>query len=243
MSSKGFLAALLAFLILLPGALAAADSSQLRPWQDYHTIMWVGDSVYRQLDKMPLFLQRLREMGVNTAMVFDDGDPQPLIDSHFPYYVENIVNRGLCLKFNSTVIDWDKFVTQWAANGRPETYFARDYCLDDPAWRDLTHDWMRRIARKNGPHQPLAYDIRDELSVTYSANPFDYDFSPLGLAGFRDWLRTEYHDLAALNSEWETQFASWDDVKPFSTDQIKNRMASGDALAHGKREWQAVEAL
>ena len=91
--------------------------------------------------------------------------------------------------------------------------------------------------------QPLAYDIRDELSTTISANPFDYDFNPIALAQFRDWLKTQYADLAALNAEWETQFASWDEVKPFTTDQIKNRMASGDALPRGKPDWQAVQRL
>jgi hypothetical protein len=223
--------------------LHAEDSGQLRPWRDYRVIMWVGDSAYKDPARTPLFFQRLREMGVNTAMVFDDGDRTPLLDNHFPYYVENIINRGLCLKFNSTVRDWDKFVTQWAASGRTETAFVRDYCLEDPAWRDWARDQMRQIAGKNKTNDPLAYDIRDELSTTYSANPFDYDFSPLALAGFRQWLRAEYHDLAALNAEWETQFNSWDEVKPFSTDQMKNRMASGDALPRGKPDWQAVEAL
>jgi hypothetical protein len=234
---------LLALLMALSRSLIAAETNQLRPWRDYRVIMWVGDSAARQPDKMPLFLQRLREMGVNTAMVFDDGDPQPFVGNHFPYYVENIVNRGLCLKFNSTVTDWDKFVTQWAATGRPESAFERDYCLDDPVWLNSARDQMRQIVRKNGPHQPMAYDIRDELSTTISANPFDYDFNLVALKKFRDWLKVEYKDLSALNAEWETEFASWGYVKPFSTDQIKNRMASGDAIPRGKPDWQAVEAL
>ena len=76
--------------------------------------MWVGDSAYQNPGKLPLFFQRLREMGINTAMVFGDADPQPLLESRFPFYVENMVNRGLCLKFSSKVADWDKFVTDWA---------------------------------------------------------------------------------------------------------------------------------
>ncbi len=232
------------FLLGLPlGARSADHSNQLRPWRDYHVIMWVGDSAYKDPARIPLFFQRLREMNVNTAMVFDDGNRQPVLENHFPYYVENIVNRGLCLKFNSTVRDWDKFVTQWAASGRPESAFLRDYCLEDPAWREWARGQMRLIAQKNKVAQPLAYDIRDELSTTFSANPFDYDFNPPALAAFREWLRAGYHDLAALNAEWETQFASWDDVKPFSTDQIKNRMGSGAALPRGQPDWQAVEAL
>ena len=235
--------AVLVLLCLSLGARSAEDSGQLRPWRDYHVIMWVGDSAYKDPSRTPLFFQRLREMGVNTAMVFDDGDSEPLLENHFPYYVENIVNRGLCLKFNSNVRDWDKFVTQWAASGRPEAAFLRDYCLEDPGWREWARGEMRRIADENMSAEPLAYDIRDELSTTFSANPFDYDFNPPALAALRKWLRAEYHDLAALNAEWETRFKSWDDVKPFSTDQIKNRMASGDALPQGQPDWQAVEAL
>jgi hypothetical protein len=89
---------------------------------------------------------------------------------------------------------------------------------------------MSSIARKHGPHKPLAYDIRDELSVTISANPFDYDFSPQALAGFRSWLRGEYRDLARLNAQWETRFGSWDEVKPFTTDQVKNTRLIQESL-------------
>src|SRR5205814_6589214 len=63
------------------------------------------------------------------------------------------------------------------------------------------------------------------------------------LAQFRVWLKTQYAELAALNTEWETQFSSWDEVKPFTTDQIKNRMSTGDALPRGKPDWQALQAL
>jgi hypothetical protein len=79
----------------------AQGTNQLRPWRDYRTIMWIGDTAYKQPTKIPRFFQRLREMGINTAMVYGDGDPRPLLDNQFPYYVENLVNRGLCLKWNS----------------------------------------------------------------------------------------------------------------------------------------------
>jgi len=224
-------------------SLSAAATNQLRAWDTYRTIMWVGDSAYRQPEKLALFFQRLREMGINTAMVFGDGNPQPLLDNRFPYYVENMVNRGLCLKFNSKVTDWNQFVTDWAKNDRPESAFIRDYCLDDPQWRSLAREQMQRLVRKNRAHEPLAYDIRDELSITISANPFDYDFNPITLRQFREWLKTEYHDLPSLNQGWETSFATWDEVKPFTTDQIKHRMASGDPLPRGKPDWQALAKI
>src|SRR5436189_4428188 len=100
-------------LVCLPvviGSSTGLSAESLRPWQDYRTIMWIGDTAAKKPDKLPLFYQRLREMGINTAMIYGDGDIKPLLDNNFPYYVENIVNKGLCLKFNSKVTDWDKFV-------------------------------------------------------------------------------------------------------------------------------------
>jgi hypothetical protein len=204
--------------------------------------MWIGDSAYQDPAKVPLFFQRLREMGINTAMVFRDGDPGPVLQNRFPYYVENMVNRGLCLKFSSKVTDWDRWVTRWAKE-RDAQSLVRDYCLEDPGWRDWAKAEIRSLAQKNAAHEPLAYDIRDELSVTVSANPFDYDFSPLALEGFRAWLQTQYADLAALNAEWETAFASWAQVKPFTTDQIKSRMASNQASPPAAVDWQALRQL
>jgi hypothetical protein len=227
----------------LPSAAQPAATNQLRPWTEYRTIMWISDSAYRKPEKAPLFFQRLRELGINTAMVYGDGNLRPVPESQFPYYVENIINRGLCLKFSSKVTDWDRFVTTWAKSGRPESAFLRDYPLDDPQWRAWARREMQRVVRKNAPHQPLAYDIRDELSTTVSANPFDYDFSPVTLVKFREWLQAEYPDLTALNAQWETKFARWDDVKPFTTDQIKARMAGGEAIPRGPPDWHALQRL
>jgi hypothetical protein len=228
-------------LLIATHAGATVAPPALRPWNDYRVIMWIGDSAYRRPDKLPLFFQRLREMGINTAMVFSDGDPQPLVDNHFPYYVENIVNEGLFLKRNSAVSNWDKFVATWAENRDPAALI-RPYGLDDPSWRKWARNQMQTVVRKNRANNPVAYSIRDELSVTFLSNPFDYDFSPAALAKFRQWLTTQYADLAALNREWETGFAAWDEVVPFTTDEIKHRMASGAAVPRGKPDWAALQA-
>jgi hypothetical protein len=221
----------------------AEGTNQLRPWDDYRSVMWVGDSAYKDPSKVPLFFQRLKEMGIDTAMVHGQAEADPLVANRFPYYVENMVNRGLCLKWNSKVADWDKLVTDWAREGRPESALVRDYCFDDPEWRSWARGQMQQLVRKHRNREPLAYDIRDELSTTISANPFDYDYHPAALAAFRVWLKTQYADLTALNAGWETKFSSWEEVKPFTTDQIKNRMASGEALPRGKPDWADVAKL
>lgn len=243
MSRLTAFALLLSWVTLLSPSLEGAETNRLRPWLDYRVVMWVGDSIWRQPERAPLFFQRLREMGVNTGMVYGGGDPRPFVANGFPYYVENIVNRGLCLKWNSQVSDWDRFVTDWSKGGRPESAFIRDYCLDDPQWRSWARQELQQVVGKHMGNEPLAYDLRDELSTTLSANPFDYDFHPIALAKFRQWLRMQYRDLAALNASWETRFPSWDDVRPFTTDQIKSRMSGREAIPRGQPDWQAVQRV
>ncbi|HET6407308.1 MAG TPA: beta-galactosidase, partial [Chthoniobacteraceae bacterium] len=211
--------------------------------------MWIGDSAYKEPKKLPLFFQRLGEMGVTTGMVHGDADPQPFLDARFPYYVENMVNRGLCLKWNSNVADWEKHVTAWKSE-RSESDLTREYSLDDPEWQREARSKVQALARLHAPNKPVFYDLRDELSVTMSANPFDYDFAPVALAGFREWLKLKYASLDDLNSKWHTDFQTWGGVKPFTTDQIKNRMAGGlgagkdgAGLPRGKPDWQALQKV
>ena len=227
-------------LALLFTGVAMAAEPAFRPWNEYRTIMWIGASANRKPDKLPLFFQRLREMGINAGMVAGAADAQPLRNAKMPFYVENIINKGLCLKWNSSVKDWDKHVTDWKEK-RDEP--VRDFSLDDPRWRDWARGAMNSAVRKHMADKPLAYDIRDELSTTISANPFDYDFSPSALDGFRNWLKTQYADLAALNSGWDTHFQKWEEVKPFTSDQIKSRMAGGDPQSGGRPDWQTVQRV
>ncbi|MGC8742545.1 MAG: beta-galactosidase [Verrucomicrobiia bacterium] len=223
---------------LCPSAMYA-DSSL---WTNYQTIMWVGDSPFKNKEKIPLFFNRMKELGVTAVSISSWGDPSVAITNNFNYYVENIINRGLCLKWNSKVTDWDKFIRGWMAT-RSESDFIRDYCLDDPQWKNWAAQEMERVVKRNLNKNPLAYNIRDELSVTVSANPFDYDFNPIAIQAFVNWLKFVYGTLDNLNKEWETDFRSWNDVKPFSTDLIKNRMASGQSKPQGKPDWQALQRL
>ena len=212
-------------------------------WDQYQTIMWVGDTAFRTPEKLPVFFDRLREMGITAGMVHGEASPEPFLKERFPYYVENMVNQGLCLKWNSNVANWEKFVTDWSKEGRPDAKLVRDYCFDDPAWMNGALRQMEKLAARHAEYNPLAYNIRDELSVTVSANPFDYDFNPLTLQAFRTWLRLQYPDLRALNEKWQTEFSDWNAVVPFTTDQIKGRMSSGKAVPEGAPDWKALVGL
>ncbi|RBP37780.1 beta-galactosidase-like protein [Roseimicrobium gellanilyticum] len=231
--------------VLLSGFLtdtALAEEATLRPWPEYQVILWVSGKSVEKPERVPLFLQRAREMGVTAGMVTGEGDPAHYLKAGMPYYVENIVRTGLCLKFRSPVTDWSGFINGWMEK-RDEAAFVRPYCLEDPAWLEQSKKEVVRSATKHREHQPLLYDLRDELSVTTSANPFDYDFSPKSLLGFRAWLKTEYGTLEKLNQQWDTDFATWEEVRPFTTDQIKARMVTGERMPKGPPDWSALKRV
>ena len=217
------------------------QAQTLRPWTDYRVILWMGEKGQQALanPKMP---ERLRELGINSGMIGPGGDASFYQQHGFAHYVENVINEGLCLKFRSKVTDWDALVKGWSET-RDMASLVRDYALEDPAWLQRMGDRMRKTARDAAPHAPLLYDLRDELSTTISANPFDYDFSPTSLAAFRDWLKTRYASLDALNTQWETGFPNWDAVVPFTTDQIKQRMGSNKPGPDAKVDWAEVRAV
>src|SRR4029079_9201380 len=131
---------------------------------DYQVIMWMSGKTVAKPENAPLVAQRLKEMGVTAGMVTGDGDPSMWTQAHMPYYVENIVRTGLCLKQRSPVTDWSKFVNQWMET-RDESAFVRPFCLEDPAWLAESKKQMQRAVGIHKANAPLLYDIRDELSV------------------------------------------------------------------------------
>ena len=63
--------------------------------------------------------------------------------------------------------------------------------------------------------------LGDELSLTgYAGQPIDFCFGEHCLAAFRPWLKSRYGTLERLNAEWETDFADWDSVIPFTRQEV-----------------------
>lgn len=199
---------------------AAAALSAPRSWDTYRTIMWI-QRVPEKPDEAALFFRRLREMGCNAASCYPGMDPQAFVRNQMPFYVEN-VTRPLFIKGDPWKRAWE---------GYRETldpkFFVRKPCLSDPAVSAETRKRAQEIVRRYRDFSPFAYDIRDEPSITTSANPFDFCMSDFCLPRFRRWLSDLYGTLDALNAEWETDFASWEDVVPFMTWDAKERDRKG----------------
>jgi len=72
-------------------------------------------------------------------------------------------------------------------------------------------------------YSPLACYLADESSITCYEDALDLCWHPATLAEFRKWLRKHYRALEALNSEWGTDYGSWDKVMPATWEQAQAR--------------------
>ncbi|MCK2216754.1 beta-galactosidase [Actinomadura sp. ATCC 31491] len=86
-----------------------------------------------------------------------------------------------------------------------------------PAFLDRAGQWLSAVGKEvlTGEHPVLALQIANEGVYTSGALPLTaYDYSPSGLAFFRDRLRAWYGDLDACNRAHGAAWRDWSQVEP-----------------------------
>ena len=197
---------------------ATAWAQAPRGWDQYQAIMWsTGTPVDFQT-----WAQRLKDMNFTAEECGAGNNCTPWTRAGLGFYVENTSSELFFLNSRKAIYDAD---AQGYFNNaaHDKQYLVRKPCLHDAAVMDAARVRVLGLAQQYLGQQPLLYNLRDELSITSYANPMDYCFGPHTLREFRDWLRGQYGSLEALNAEWETAFASWDDVQPMTTYEVKTR--------------------
>ncbi|MCS7254030.1 MAG: beta-galactosidase [Armatimonadota bacterium] len=197
-------------------------------WQSYQAIMWSTDPVAQNI---ALWFQRLRELEFTAEQCYRGRDPKPFVQHGFGFYVENLVPQLAFHHGRRKLYDEDfRGYTQT----RDKKFLVRKPCFDAPAFWDEITKYLTSMAQRYAPHRPLFYNLQDEPSIGAFASPMDYCFCEHTLRAFREWLKGRYGSLGALNREWETNFASWDEVVPMTTYEIKAR--EREALKLGRLE-------
>jgi hypothetical protein len=224
------------------------------PHDDYPVLMWnfVDPMFTSGAEKADLAIARFREMGCTGATLIssfvDHADYRETYrrlglgafehaandhaqyryrENDFPFYVMN-----LC---PALYWGWDKakpvFAEQYAAFERDgdRSVFVRRPCVNDPA---VEIETLRRVGHVMEGLADLRdltvfYDYRDEASVTSFILASDSCFCEHCMARMRPWLASKYGDLEALNAEWETEFADWDQVVPLTSQEALERRRQG----------------
>jgi hypothetical protein len=179
-----------------------------RDWDDYWVLMWVMGTSYQQKPVEQVFW-KMRELGCNGGMAYMGGSDELLTRFFLPYYNENMHRIGYCKRQQ----EYMDLVAAYVKT-RDKSLLVRKPCLDDPAWRDKVQQQLVALAKRRAPFRPVAYSIEDESSLTFFARDFDFDFSPVSLARFRDWLKEQYGTLQRLNAQWGSDFQDWNQVMP-----------------------------
>jgi len=187
-----------------------------RGWDMYHVIMW---STGEPKD-FPRWFERLREMGCTAEECSRERDAAPFVEHGFGFYAENLVPELAFLHSRQKLYD-DDF--QGYTTTRDKRFLARKPCFDDPAFWETAKGTVHKLVRSFVAYRPLLYDLRDELSIGSFTSPMDYCFCAHTLRAFRLSLQRQYGTLETLNQEWDTRFASWDEVAPMTTYEVKAR--------------------
>jgi len=78
---------------------------------------------------------------------------------------------------------------------------------------------VREAARVFRPFNPLGHSLGDENHVSIKPAGRFAD-TPVVWARFRQYLRGVYPDLAALNAQWGTDFAAWNEIRFANEEQM-----------------------
>jgi len=213
---------------------------------DYQIIEWQP--------RNPAQLATLKRIGVTAATVIADRDgtgsvpdaqTAPLRQAGLRWYVENIATDFYAPYHRwmpGKAVNW-RFVDlqhRYRANPDDLSALVRDPSLSDPEWQARIDARLTSIVRQEQSFHPLYYSLGDETGIADLSSFWDFDLSPASLAGMRGWLRQQYTTLDALNAEWGTQFATWDDVRPETTIQAMRRTDGNFAAWADFKAWMDV---
>ena len=233
--------------LLAAGTPFAQEPAASQPWSDYQIILWQPPPA----GSIPV----LRRLGVSAGMLFGRRDAPleaaavaqavaPLRAAGLGFYVENIATDFYAAYHRWTPghsVTWlfDQARAAFAA-GDPAAFW-RTPSLADPAWRARVVGRLQDHVRLFGPYHPLFYSLGDETGIADLAAAWDFDLSPIGLESFRTWLRAQYGSLAALNEQWQTEFADWSAVAPGTTDAALARGDENFSAWGDFKAWMDVE--
>lgn len=213
----------------------ASASFVVRPppgWSDWQAIMWH--------DQSPQGHAALRELGVGGAKVLASRDPvyaASAVEARLAgplsvgvrWYVENIATDFYAnyhrWRPDRPSVTWlfDETKRRRRESPNDATVNHREPSLCDPAALAPILARLRATADHQARYRPLFLNLADEPGIADLAAAWDFDTTPACIAGFQDWLRTQYRDLRALNRQWGSSFASWDAISPPSTDEALAR--------------------
>jgi hypothetical protein len=193
------------------------------PWDDYQVIMYYPYTPAQQ--------PALRALGVTAGQIQNVGSRTPegaaiwwrngfrfycdqmAYDFFAPYHTPALKDKELRMREAKALYKQDR---------TKKDAFFRQPCFDDHAAEEAAMARIRHVAAAQRRFRPFFYST-DETGVANLVEAWDFCFCPLTLSAMRKWLLERYGSLEAINREWETSYASVNEVTPLSTDEMMRK--------------------
>ncbi|HEX4950740.1 MAG TPA: beta-galactosidase, partial [Blastocatellia bacterium] len=190
---------------------------QPRPWDDFDIVMYLfGPAPMPGL--WPTIDAQLRRLNVTTLSSYTLEHSK-----HANYNIQAQTRISGQESPDGAKRNYYVAMKKKYAATRDKRGLVREYCLSDPAYRVKIRDELKTLTAPWVPFSPLSYYILEEPSLTCYEDDLDLCFSTHCMSAMRTWLKSEYGTLAALNKQWSTSFANWDDVIPDDTYEAQAR--------------------
>ena len=190
-----------------------------RPLRDWYVFPWAQYPVGTG--------DTLRSVGVNGGMAYKLIPFGRLVANDMRFYVDQMAweyygpykkdRAGFRAKM-------DPFLKEWNETGVANTAtLTREPCLSDPETMKRLREHLQRHVRLHAPYKPVWYNIQDEGGMAGQNQRNEFCYGPHCLIALRTFLKEQYGSLAVLNEAWGTTFATWDDVKPMTSYEVRRR--------------------
>lgn len=213
--STGWRAGLAAFGLLL---LAAAGGGRVRAQAPvtnagFQWILWTDSGA------TPERYAAIRALGFSGVPLARGADPAPVVAAGLGYYLDQPLGKGV-LELRDP--QWQP-VREAYERTRDPAVLLRPGCLLQPG---KLAEWSAAVAaevrRVRGPGLRFIA-LADEASATRHDAPLDTCYCDPCLEAFRAWAQQRYQQLDRYNEAMGTRHATWAEVAPLTTDQVRRR--------------------
>jgi len=167
---------------------------------EFFAYSWMQGETYYSRD----YLRRIQDQGVDSILAGGGAAS---------YFFEG---GRMAAEMNLRLVPTNVVAVRYEAGKEPTK-------LPRPLTDEKTLNQERKRIRETVPYvaplQPIGYSLMDEWVLGLPEARTDYSDS--AVAAFRLWLKTQYRDIAALNAEWSSNFATWGDVQPAQLEQAR----------------------
>ena len=190
---------------------------QPRRWDDYDIVMYLFNKepipgVWPAID------EQLRRLNVTTLSSYTLSHSK-----HANFNIQAQTRISGQESPDGALRDYYSKMKKQYAETRDKRLLVREYCLNDPGYRDLIRKELKQLAEPWVAFSPMSYYVYEEPSLTCYVDDLDLCFSPHTMRAMREWLKAEYKSLDVLNRRWGTSFRQWDEVTPDDTYEAQGR--------------------